>query len=77
MRIKLSDHFSCKKMLLFTLPSIAMVVFTSIYSIVDGFFVANFVGECTQHKMPAVEMPCFCKKAPRFALVKRGASFKL
>ncbi|MBQ3566628.1 MAG: MATE family efflux transporter [Oscillospiraceae bacterium] len=45
MRIKLSDHFSCKKMLLFTLPSIAMVVFTSIYSIVDGFFVSNFAGK--------------------------------
>ena len=45
MRIKLSDHFGYKKLLLFTLPSVSMVVFTSVYSIVDGFFVSNFVGK--------------------------------
>lgn len=45
MKIQLSEHFSYKKLLKFTLPSILMMVFTSIYGIVDGFFVSNFVGE--------------------------------
>ena len=45
MEIKLSDHFTYKKLFKFTLPSIAMMVFTSIYGVVDGFFVSNFVGK--------------------------------
>lgn len=45
MRIQLSDHFSYGRLLRFTLPSIAMMVFTSIYSLVDGFFVSNYVGK--------------------------------
>lgn len=44
MKIRLSDHFSIKKLLRATFPSMAMMVFTSIYSIVDGFFVSNFAG---------------------------------
>lgn len=43
--IRLSDHFTVKKLLRFTLPSIAMMIFTSIYGVVDGFFVSNFVGK--------------------------------
>ncbi len=43
--IQLSDHFTYKKLLRFTLPSIAMMIFTSIYGVVDGFFVSNFVGK--------------------------------
>ena len=43
--IKLSDHFSYSKLLRFTIPSIGMMIFTSIYSVVDGFFVSNFVGK--------------------------------
>lgn len=43
-RIRLSDHFTYKKLFRFVLPSIIMMVFTSIYSIVDGFFVSNFTG---------------------------------
>ncbi len=43
--IKLSDHFSYKRLLRFSLPSIAMMVFTSVYSVVDGFFVSNFAGK--------------------------------
>lgn len=42
--IKLSDKFTYKKLLRFTLPSIAMMIFTSIYSVVDGFFISNFTG---------------------------------
>lgn len=45
MNIQLSDHFSYKKLLRFTLPSIAMMIFTSIYGVVDGLFVSNFVGK--------------------------------
>ena len=43
--IRLSDHFTCRRLLRFTLPSVLMMVFTSVYSIVDGFFVSNFVGK--------------------------------
>lgn len=45
MQIQLSEHFTYKKLLQFVLPSIIMMVFTSIYSIVDGLFVSNFVGK--------------------------------
>lgn len=45
MKIQLSDHFSYRKLLKFTLPSIAMMIFTSIYSVVDGFFISNFAGK--------------------------------
>ena len=45
MRIQLSDHFSYKMLLRFVLPSIIMMVFTSIYGVVDGLFVSNFVGK--------------------------------
>ena len=43
--IRLSDHFTYGKLLRFTLPSICMMVFTSIYGVVDGLFVSNFVGK--------------------------------
>lgn len=45
MRIQLSDHFDYRRLLRFTLPSIVTMVFVSIYGIVDGFFVSNFVGK--------------------------------
>ncbi|MGN0991909.1 MAG: MATE family efflux transporter, partial [Candidatus Ventricola sp.] len=45
MNIKLSDHFGYRRLLRFTLPSIAMMIFTSIYGVVDGLFVSNFVGK--------------------------------
>lgn len=43
--IRLSDHFTLGRLLRFTFPSIIMLVFTSIYGVVDGFFVSNFVGK--------------------------------
>ena len=43
--IRLSDHFTYGKLLRFTLPSICMMVFTSIYGVVDGLFVSNFAGK--------------------------------
>ncbi len=45
MNIQLSDHFTYKRLLRFTLPSIAMMIFTSIYGVVDGIFVSNFAGK--------------------------------
>lgn len=44
-QIQLSDHFTYGRLLRFTLPSIGMMVFASIYSVVDGFFVSNFAGK--------------------------------
>lgn len=44
MNIQLSEHFTYKKLLRFTFPSMVMMVFTSIYGVVDGVFVSNFVG---------------------------------
>lgn len=45
MKIQLSDHFTYGRLMRFTLPSIAMMIFTSIYGVVDGFFVSNFAGK--------------------------------
>ncbi len=45
MRIQLSEHFTYGKILRFTFPSIVMMIFTSIYSVVDGLFVSNFAGK--------------------------------
>lgn len=45
MQIKISDHFNYNKLLRFALPSIIMMVFTSLYSVVDGFFVSNIAGK--------------------------------
>ena len=45
MKIQLSDHFTYSRLLRFTLPSIAMMIFTSIYGVVDGIFVSNFAGK--------------------------------
>lgn len=45
MNIQLSDHFDVRRLLRFTFPSIVMMIFTSIYSVVDGLFVSNFVGK--------------------------------
>ena len=56
MNIKLSEHFGYKKLLRFTLPSIIMMVFTSIYCVVDGFFVSNYAGK-TQFAAVNLIMP--------------------
>ena len=45
MKISLSEHFGYSKLIRFTLPPIAMMIFTSIYGVVDGFFVSNFAGK--------------------------------
>ena len=45
MTIQISDHFTYRKLIRFTIPSIIMMIFTSIYGVVDGIFVSNFVGK--------------------------------
>lgn len=45
MKIQLSDHFSYSRLIRFTLPSIGTMIFTSVYGVVDGFFVSNFAGK--------------------------------
>ena len=45
MAIQLSDHFNYKRLLKFVFPSIIMMVFTSVYGVVDGLFVSNYVGK--------------------------------
>ncbi len=45
MKISLSNHFTYKRLLRFVLPTVVMMIVTSVYSIVDGFFVSNIVGK--------------------------------
>lgn len=45
MKIQLSDHFSYAKLIRFTLPSVFMMIFISIYGMVDGYFISNIVGK--------------------------------
>ena len=45
MEIKLSDHFTYSRLLRFVLPSMAMMLFISTYSVIDGLFVSNYVGK--------------------------------
>lgn len=44
-QIQISDHFTCKRLIRFVLPSIFMMIVTSIYGVIDGFFISNFVGK--------------------------------
>ncbi|MBQ7309304.1 MAG: MATE family efflux transporter [Clostridia bacterium] len=61
MALRLSDHFTYKRLLRFVFPSIVMMIFTSIYGVVDGFFVSNFVGaqafSAVNFIMPFLMMP--------------------
>lgn len=45
MDIQLSDHFTYRRLARFVLPSILMMIFTSIYGVVDGFFISNYTGK--------------------------------
>ena len=45
MAIQLSDHFTFRRLLRFSLPTIMMIIFTSVYGMVDGFFISNYVGK--------------------------------
>ena len=45
MKIRLSDHFTYRKLLRFVFPSIIMMIFSSIYGVIDGLFISNYVGK--------------------------------
>lgn len=45
MKIQISEHFTLKKLIRFVIPSIVMIIVTSIYSVVDGFFISNYAGK--------------------------------
>lgn len=47
MDIQLSEHFNFRKLFRFVFPSVIMMIFTSIYSVIDGFFVSNYVGKAS------------------------------
>ena len=53
MRIKLSDHFTLKRLLKFVFPSIIMMIIISIYGVIDGFFVSKLdqFHICLEHLM--------------------------
>ena len=56
MKIQISDHFNFKKLIQFTIPSIVMMIFSSIYNVVDGYFVSNYAGK-TQFAAVNLVMP--------------------
>ncbi len=56
MKIQISDHFNFKKLMQFTIPSIIMMMFSSIYNVVDGYFVSNYAGK-TQFAAVNLIMP--------------------
>ena len=56
MKIQLSDHFTYKRLLRFVISPVFMMIFSSLYSIVDGFFVSNYVGK-TQFAAVNLIMP--------------------
>jgi len=45
MEIRLSDHFTYTRLVRFTMPGVIMMIFTSVYGVVDGIFVSDFVGK--------------------------------
>lgn len=57
MLIDMSQHFSMRELIFYSLPSIAMMLFSSIYGIVDGFFISNYVGK-TAFAAANLIMPC-------------------
>lgn len=66
MQIQLSDHFDYKKLIRFVMPSVVMMIFTSIYGVVDGLFISNFAGSTAFAAINLV-MP--------FAMVLGGVGF--
>ena len=45
MNIKLSDHFTCGKLVLFALPTIGMILVSTTYDLIDGYYVSNYIGK--------------------------------
>lgn len=73
MNIQLSEHFTYKKLLRFVTPSVIMMVFTSIYSVIDGLFVSNYVGKTALAAVNLV-FPIFMAIAALGFMVGTGGS---
>ena len=74
MRIQLSEHFSYSKLLRFTMPSIIMMIFTSIYSVVDGVFVSNFAGKTAFAAVNLIMPLLIVTGAPGFMIGTGGSA---
>ncbi|MBQ9237728.1 MAG: MATE family efflux transporter [Treponema sp.] len=75
MTIQLSDHFTYRRLLRFTLPSIIMMIFTSVYSVVDGIFVSNFVGKTSFAAINLVMPPLMLFGSLGFMVGTGGSAF--
>ncbi len=73
-RVKLSDHFTYGKVFRFTIPSIIMTIFGSIYTIVDGFFVSNFAGSTALAAVNLIFPPLMIISSFGFMLGVGGAA---
>lgn len=74
MAIQLSEHFTYRKLLRFTVPSIIMMVFTSIYGVVDGIFVSNFVGKTSFAALNLIMPVCMLLGAFGFMVGTGGSA---
>ena len=74
MRIQLSEHFTYGKLLRFTFPSVVMMIFTSIYSVVDGIFVSNFAGKTPFAAVNLIAPLLIITGAPGFMIGTGGSA---
>ena len=74
MNIQLSDHFTYRRLIRFTLPSIVMMIFTSIYGVVDGIFVSNFVGKTPFAALNLIMPACMLLGALGFMVGTGGSA---
>ena len=72
--IQLSEHFNYQKLLRFTLPSVIMMIFTSIYGVVDGIFVSNFVGKTPFAAINLIMPVCMLMGAVGFMVGTGGSA---
>ena len=73
-RIRLSDHFTYGKLFRFTMPSIIMTIFGSVYTIVDGFFVSNYAGSTALAAVNLIYPPLMIVSAFGFMLAAGGSA---
>ena len=73
-KIQLSDHFTYRRLLRFVIPSICMMVFTSIYGIVDGFFISNYAGKIPFAAINLIMPYCMILGSPGFMLGTGGSA---
>lgn len=73
-RIQLNEHFTYGKLLRFALPSIIMMIFTSVYGVVDGLFVSNYVGKTAFASVNLIMPFIICTGAIGFMLGTGGSA---